>query len=419
MNQNSSNVISAILWPFGALVSALKNWRQPWAMNVFWVVCIYMSFIHIYCPAGDVLGDGADIGRYVLRLQNMYQNSSSLQDAILVNGKPDIYQPVVTYFVSRLTGEGHILYLIFGLVFGFFYSRNVWYILDKIPHQIPKCSWILIAMFFLVCPIWNVSGVRMWTALHVFAYGALQYLWENNNKKLIWCAVTPFIHFSFMLPLAVIVMYWVIPSRIKQGSLLLKTMFVLYVATSFLNIFDIQTIGSYIERIAPNLFENNIAGYLGDEYVQRINDAAEAKSLLFKINSFVSYSCTFFMTTWAFSTLNRKDESNSMNIRAAFSFGLLMYSIANILAIVPSGGRYITIAQMFVTPALLLCYTYNAIGSVRNNITLVLKLYILPILFSIRIGCESYGYNLVAGNFIWGLLIENNISLITIIQNIL
>ena len=139
MNSNNK-VLLAILWPFAGLITSLKHWRQPWAMNMFWVVCMYLGVIQIYHPEGTVLGDGADSGRYVLQLMDMYNNVHSFSDVskyFYEGGTIDIFCSTLTFFVSRFTDNGHVFFFFVALIFGFFYSRNVWYILGKLPDRLP------------------------------------------------------------------------------------------------------------------------------------------------------------------------------------------------------------------------------------------------------------------------------------------
>ena len=60
-HKNRSYIIGSILWPFAGLFAALRNWRQPWAMNVFWVVCAYMGAIQIYHPKEQFVTLQADL----------------------------------------------------------------------------------------------------------------------------------------------------------------------------------------------------------------------------------------------------------------------------------------------------------------------------------------------------------------------
>ena len=182
-NKNSSTAfILTLVFPFGGLIYTLNHWREKWAKNTFWLACIYLGAVFIYLPEGTVLGEGADAGRYILDLLNMYNSNMSLSQIIgqyQINQRTmDLYQPLMTYLISRFTDNGHVLFTVFAIVFGYFYSRNIWYILEKLPNK--KLGWltILVAIYFLICPITQINGVRMWTALHVFVYGMMPYILE-------------------------------------------------------------------------------------------------------------------------------------------------------------------------------------------------------------------------------------------------
>ena len=61
-------LIFTFFFPFFGLLLSLYYWRKSWAKNVFWLACMFMGAIQVYCPEGAVLGAGADGGRYVLEL---------------------------------------------------------------------------------------------------------------------------------------------------------------------------------------------------------------------------------------------------------------------------------------------------------------------------------------------------------------
>ena len=417
IKSNYKYYLLALLWPFGALLACLKNWRTPWAMNVFWIFCAFAGFIHIYTPEGGEFGEGSDIERYVIRLENLHNGIISFEDVIDNHEKPDYYQLGITYFVSRFTDDGHVLFLVFGAIFGFFYSRNMWFILRKLPSRLPQLTWVLIGLFFLVCPIWNVSGVRMWTALQVFVYGALPSFFNKYNYRLIWCLITPFIHFSFIFPLIIFGLFWALPNFLKSGNKLAFLSLIILLMSFFINVLDIQSIGNLLETYFPALYEDNMAGYLGDEYVDKINEFADQKSILFKIVTSWSSLVLCFMSFFCVSWLSSFNDKKAKKIRCLLIFGMLFYAFANIISIVPSGGRFLSVAQMFLIPAIILSYVYFNNNQYLSAVKFLLFISILNIIFDIRIGCEAYGYNLLIGNFLWGIPMENNISLIRYLKS--
>ena len=213
--QNSNNnrnpaFVLALLFPFLGLILSLANWRKSWAKNVFWLACIYMGAVQIFQPEGTMLGTGRDAGRYVMDLIEMHDNVQSFSEvtSTFFDGRTnDIFQPTLTFLVSRFTDNGHVLFFFLAIIFGFFYSRNVWYVLEKLPDRIPSGIWLLIACFFLVCPIWAINGFRMWTALHVFIYGALPFALEGKKDKLVWSFLSVLVHSSFIIVIVILGIY--------------------------------------------------------------------------------------------------------------------------------------------------------------------------------------------------------------------
>ncbi len=377
-----------------------------------------MSFIHIYVPAGYILGYGADIGRYVLQLIDMNRESNLSLIDVIAQCKKDYYQPIITYLVSRISSEGHVLYLFFGFIYGFFYSRNIWYILERLPLRFPKPIFILIALFFLICPIWNVGGVRMWTALHVFLYGALPYLLNEDRSKIIIAIFSIFIHFSFIMPVVVFLLYLFIPESLKTSKNIFITFLFFYLASSLLEFLSVDAIGNILYNIAPDIFEENVEGYLGDEYIAKIQLLSQNKSIFYKLSSSIlkyGFGCLIIISSFI---VLQNDNKLQKNILRLFSFGLLLYSIANILSIVPTGSRFITLARMFVLPAIILIFSYYGYRkySVLTNIVLISLLAV--VVMCIRTGAECYGINLLLGNFMTAIPMETNISFIAALRNV-
>ena len=113
-NEHSKNIVLTFLFPFVGLISSLANWRQSWAKNVFWLACVYLGAVFIYCPEGTIIGQGIDGGRAVLELMDAYQNQASLSSLYIaskiIGGGLDIYKTLVIFVVSRFTSNGHVLF---------------------------------------------------------------------------------------------------------------------------------------------------------------------------------------------------------------------------------------------------------------------------------------------------------------------
>lgn len=417
MNSNNK-ILLAILWPFGALVSALRNWRQPWAMNVFWIVCIYLGAIQIYCPAGTSLGDGADGGRYAMQLIEMHNGNLSLFEEILqqfaYSNAMDYYQLILTWLVSLITDNPHVLFACFAAVFGFFYSRNIWYVLNRISGPLCWYAIIFVAILFLICPIWQINGVRMWTAAHVFIYALLPYICEGNKRRLLWLIAVPFIHFSFLYFVVVSIIVALLPDRITSNSKVVKWGLVaVFIGSLFLSAVNVPAITNMLEQISPDSYQDRIELYTRDSAFDKLEEGKNAVNWYVTASSYArNWVSNIMLLIIAFSRL--KDA----NTRKLLNFSLLFSAIANVASHIPSGGRFLVIAHLLSYSLILLQISRQdssnlLIKKVANIVAIPL---LITLIFGIRVGLDFYGVSLFCGNFFTSLFWDDNLPLIDYIK---
>lgn len=417
--------ILTLVFPFGGLIYTLSHWREKWAKNTFWLACIYLGAVLIYWPEGTILGEGADGGRYVLLLMDMYNNSNVSISSILSNYlrddgvTMDLYQPLMTFFISRFTDNGHILMAVFALVFGFFYSRNIWFILEKLPKKKFGGLFILVTLYFLICPITQINGVRMWTALHVFVYGMMPYLLRKDRSKLWWVLLTPLIHFSFLYVAILAVVWFLLPYRLKtQNSVFLTIVFVFFVVTLFINALNFDAVEGVLAEYSPESYEFHIKGYVNEDYALR---RAEEKSLH---NWYVALSGN--VTHWCYNLLLlallpclKRSFKHYKSLMHLYVFALLLGGFANIMALIPSGGRFQLLSQMFKVPLILLVAMYVPHSDhFRKYVNIALIFLLLPFIFEIRKLFDYFSITMLFGNFITVFFWENNVPIMDYLKRL-
>ena len=307
MNKVVLTYITTLLFPFIGLCTSLYNWTKRYSKNVFWIFCAFSGLVFIYKP--DIhIGIGNDSERYADVLTFMHNNIhsfSAFKDTLYQGDSIDIYQPLITYLVSLYTDNAHWLFFIFALIYGYFYSRNIWFVLERLPVKFNRLYWILIAYFILLCPIWNINGVRMWTALQVFVYGALPYLMNNDRRKLIWCFICPFIHFSFVMPLIVLVVHRFLPLKKSMGAY-----FVFFVITIFFNTVDIAAIRNIVEQIP---FLESRQSYLSDAYIEKVTETTY--SAYVNVALFLQKWCSYILIflTYIYYKSSRQIQTEEMS----------------------------------------------------------------------------------------------------------
>ena len=120
--------------PFSATIIAFVNYRSAFAKNILWLFVVYYGFTIV------ISDEGMDANRYRNNFIALTSNKISAKDFVDLLYQEeteyvDVAQPLITFFVSRLTKDPRILFAVFGLVFGYFYSRNIWFLLERAGHS--------------------------------------------------------------------------------------------------------------------------------------------------------------------------------------------------------------------------------------------------------------------------------------------
>lgn len=423
-NKNGQTaLLLTLILPFAGLIYSLSHWRESWAKNTFWLTCIYLGAVQIFLPEGTVLGEGADGGRMVMRLMNWYGSNITLEQIFANYLKDqhtmDFFQPLLTYFVSRYTDNGHVLYAISAVVFGFFYSRNVWYVLERLTNKPLGYIVILVTLFFLINPITNINGLRYYTAVHIFVYALIPYLYERDRSKLWWLFVVPFVHFSFLYVVLFALVFYLLTYKIKSmGNMIINTAFIVFVVSLTINSINLSSVNTVLADYSPEAFEDRIDLYVNQDV---LNSRREGSALT---NWYVGAS--YIIKNWCYSLLLLllnpclKRNFKNRQFSTFYVFSLLFGAIANLMSLIPSGGRFQVVSQMFMVSLILLVVVRIPINDTfRKYVGFASLLLIIPFVVDIRKLFDFYGITAILGNFITMFFWENNVPLINFIKRII
>lgn len=424
-NNRQTAIFLMLILPFAGLVFSLAHWRESWAKNAFWLACVYLGAVFIFLPAGTTLGGGADGGEYVLRLIDMHNDDSISFWGIISKFQQDqrymdLYQPLMTLLVSRFTDNGHVLFTLYAFVFGFFYSRNVWYILDKIPYRKLGSVTVFVILFFLLCPIYAINGVRMWTALHVFVYGMMPYLFEKDRSRLWWVVVATLVHFSFLYVSALALLFAFLPFGLKTRNYSFAFFSLLFfVLTLFFNTLNLDMVNGMLAEYSPESYEQRIGTYVNADYASNIADLNRKNNWYVAASGNIEGWCYNLLLIAVLPCL-RRNFKHDKSLTHLYVFTLILGGFANIMALIPSGGRFQLLSQMFKVPLFILMAMGIPRGdSFRKYMNTASFFLLLPMVFNFRKMLDYYSITALLGNFITVFFWENNVPLITLIKMII
>ena len=375
-----------LVWPFLSLISALKNYRMPWAKNIFWVFCMFYGYVFVVD-----FDSGRDIVGYVAEYQRLYGVEVSVAEYIQRSERADFLRGLIAVLLSRFTDNPAMLTLVYAAIFGFFLSRNIWYVLERLEGRILPVTMFLLLCFFLVNPIWQINGFRMWTAAQIFIYGLLPYLCEGKLKGLFYSMAAVLVHFSFLVPVAVLLIYSMFGNR-------LTAYYGFYISAFFISEIDLAVLNNFIETYTPELIQDRTRGYRGETTVEQYREGDADRAWYARLHGpALNYVVMGFLSLFFFTGRKFFEENRYwMNL---FCFSLLFYGVAYLFSSLPSGGRYLVVANM-ASLALIILYIQNRTHEklMRWYIWAAAPALFVYAIVAIRLGMDSISVTAVMGN---------------------
>lgn len=385
---------------------ALKNYRAAYAKNIIWAFTVFYG-LTFHIGLGN---EGSDIVRYIEDYQFLHNQSltwSSVLTYFAISGEVDILRTFIAVLVSRFTDHPTALTVVYTTIYGYFFSRNMWFILERTESRLKWYTLLMVIVLFLIIPIWNVNGFRMWTAAHIFVYGVFQIYLNDNKMGFGFIIGSIFVHFSFVIPVFVFFIYRLIGNRTM-------IFMVFFIGSLLFSEIDIQLFNNLIENYTPEVFQERTDSYRTEEKVEQYRTGDVGRDVNWYVVlygralklSVVGFLLLIWFTGYRQVKANRKMES-------LYSFIILFYGVANFMSSIPSGGRYISVVQLLAVGFIVL-YLQNALLSkkVKTWVILSIPSIILFIIVSVRIGFYSISLKAIASNpIISFFMLEESMSL--------
>lgn len=254
------------------------------------------------------------------------------------DGDQDFYFKTLTFAVSRFSSNYHVFFLFVALIFAFFQLRTLRFFTS---HDNFSNSLFCLILFFLFTwnQIFNINGLRFWTAAWIAVYSSFQLLVNKNKSYLLLALLTPFVHGSYFLYLAILAVYYMFGRFEKLWTVL------------FLFSFIFSTIAVEITRNAstflPDIFARKIDYYTDSFY---ISERESGSGFWFVDRFFTTLSFVYVNIMTAVLILKNNKSSQSDCNRSLLRFLIIWMCFANIFMPVPSvGGRFIQLAYPMIS----------------------------------------------------------------------
>ncbi|MGY5351720.1 hypothetical protein ACXGQW_04010 [Wenyingzhuangia sp. IMCC45533] len=352
-----------LISPLLAYVVALKNLRFSWSKNIIWFFCGFVGYT-LQIPPNSAF-DAASYKRHFLEYRTNGENFTSLINSMFTNSNHlEFVEKSISITVGQVTSNYHILFLAYGLFFGFFFSRNLAYVYKESRGVHRRGSmWVIIIIAFLIPP-YTISGFDYWTASQVFIYITMPIIYENKKKNSWLLAIVPFIHFSFYLVIFLLISFYFLRKK--------KRLLLIFYGVSFLSFFLNKSIFNVFMNYLPSVITRRMDIYMNAEQIERTGgNIMRLVGLIFNIATSILFYVTY--------TKNKTFIETKGGVNRLFLFTLYFAAFFNVLSIIPSVGRYRIVANIFIWMCVFLLYNHKDFNNHRKlyNGIRVMRIFIL------------------------------------------
>lgn len=281
------------------------------------------------------------------------------------DGDQDFYFKTLTFAVSRFSSNYHVFFLFVALIFAFFQLKTLKFFTS---HDNFSNSLFCLILFFLFTwnQIFNINGLRFWTAAWIAVYSCFQLLVNKNKAYLLLAMLTPFVHGSYFLYLIVLVIYYLFGKFEKPWTVL------------FLCSFIVSTVAVEITRDAavflPDIFSKKIDFYTDSSY---ITETGSGSGFWFIDRFFQTLSFIYINIMTLILLFKNKQCPKSDQNRPLLRFLVIWMCFSNIFMPVPSvGGRFIQLSYPIIA------YLWLSYFSNKRYSTFI---YLLPFIWLMNI----------------------------------
>lgn len=322
-----------VINPFFAFLLSLRDLKSR---SSFLVLAV---FFILFGLAFTPVNEAADSYRYAWDFSYFAMNPErNLDHAISVffssdydsqSEFKDIYIYVMYYVSSIIGGRNvHILFMLFAIVFTFFCLNSFKYITRDKQYVYCLPVYILTFLFLYSNNIFNINGVRFWTASWIGVFIWFKVLVDKKYLYALGLLILPLVHISYSL----FIIFSVIAFILKGRTHLLSIAFVVSFFFSEIGLMVLDSYQSYLPQTAQNMMWS----YTVSDVAQRRMSGADMMYEPLYAKIFTALPRIYEMLLIFFLILKSKAIEN----KKIFGFTLGYFSAANICSLIPSMARF-------------------------------------------------------------------------------
>ena len=363
MKSHTHKVALFLINPFLSAIYSLLHIKEKGSLTMLY--CWFLIFGIAFCAVGETM----DSYRYVEKFyyESQYSLSRYLYElkewASFRSDIKDIYRLSVNYFVGMFSRNYHWTYLIYASVFGWFYIKSL-NIFIQIKVNKKLIFLVLLFMFCISNPIFNINGARFYTSAWIGVFAALKVFVEHKNRYLFLLLLMPLVHGSSVL--------WAFLVLISFFTWRFQNLWiVLFVLSSFVSAVSYLDLLNDYSYLLPQYLQNQVDTYAqSEEAITQMQNEVHMSIYTRILKSLPSY---FHLLLTYLLIMNRNFINTNNDRKYLFSAYLALIAMTNFLSAIPSVWRL----QYLIVPFLVIIWAQNYSYLVKYN----RLFYFIPIIY--------------------------------------
>lgn len=335
--------------PFLSLVISSRDYLSKYSKNIVWFFCTFYGYT--FYPIRNTMDSFRHRQDFVQwaseREMNFdyFMNRLYSEDVSFV----DILMPLLKFLVSRVTDSPDFFYGVLGFIFGYFFSRNVFFLLNFYKVKLPLYSILFIFMFAFVVAPWEINSFRFWLATHIFLFGCFKIFTQKNKLSYLYIFITPFIHFGYIFAIILFAIYKLIGNKVTLY-------FIFFIFSILLNEVNVQSVKALIPETSVGVLDKKTSSYTSEGYIEDRAETAQQLNWYVGLKAKpVKYVTMLVVILIYFNYRKRLVKSELLPF---FCIALFIFSLSYMLMnSIPVFGRYNRLGQLFLYGFLFLFFT--------------------------------------------------------------
>lgn len=333
VNDLPLKLVLLVVWPFGAFLHSLfKNPASRSSYCIYWGVGLLFCWSMYYSPSNTFYID------LILTVERFYETHLTFEQLLEEINKtftmsagayPDFYRLIVYWLAGSVSSNFHLMYVFAGIPTLYCMLNSLKYITGDKNFKATVYGYILMLLFVLPRSILHVQNFRYFTAFWICVYCSLCYFRTRSRTYLLAFFVLPFIHYSFLLLVFCLFLYFFL----KEYPRFSKYLF--YISIPFALIPADFLLYSFVSLdIFSLLFNDKSELYLSDNMNDKLGMYANGLRSVFKaINVIILILATLYM-------MNRVEKQKvTSSLYSLFYFSMICLSVFGFVNVIPVLGE--------------------------------------------------------------------------------